>query len=142
MDLEHKYIQTDVAFYFASNSLRYGYTTNVLREMDSLLNYVAENLQRKCGCGCVVESFLVVRFTAGKADIFRNLRTRSQRSHEELHLVDKVSSLHLAPVDLLVRPPEVAPLGVLDGVALRQLFGLAAGELDQDFAPALWAVTH
>jgi len=70
------------------------------------------------------------------------LRTGRQRGHEELHLVDEVPSLHPAPVDLFARPPEVAPLGVLDDVALRQLFGLAAGELDQDFAPALWAVTH
>lgn len=70
------------------------------------------------------------------------LRTGSQCSHEQLHLVDKVSSLHPAPVDLFVRPSEVAPLGVLDHVALRQLFGLAAGELDQNFATAFWAVTH
>lgn len=59
-----------------------------------------------------------------------DLRTGSQCRHEELHLVDKVSSLHLAPVHLFVWPPEMAPLAVLDGVALRQLFGLAAGELD------------
>lgn len=70
------------------------------------------------------------------------LRTGSQCSHEELHLVDKVSSLHLAPVDLFARPSEVAPLGVLDDVALRQLFGLATGELDQNLAAALWAVPH
>lgn len=71
-----------------------------------------------------------------------SLRTGSQSSHEELHLVDKVSSLHLAPVDLFAWPSEVAPLGLLDDVALRQLFGLAAGELDQNFAAALWTVTH
>lgn len=70
------------------------------------------------------------------------LRTGSQCSHEELHLVDKVSSLHLAPVHFFARPSEVAPLGLLDDVALWQLFGLAAGELDQNFAPTLWAVTH
>lgn len=70
------------------------------------------------------------------------LRTGSQCSHEELHLVDKVSSLHLAPVDLFAWPSEVTPLGVLDDIALWQIFDLAAGELDQNFAPAFWAVTH
>lgn len=70
------------------------------------------------------------------------LRTGSQCGHEELHLVDEVSSLHLAPVDLFARPSEVTPLGLLDDVALRQLFGLAARELDQDFASALWTIAH
>lgn len=70
------------------------------------------------------------------------LRAGSECSHEELHLVDKVSSLHLAPVDLLAGPSEVAPLGVLDHVALWQLFSLTAGELDQNFTPALWAITY
>lgn len=72
----------------------------------------------------------------------QHLRTGSQRRHEELHLVDKVSALHLAPMDLFVRPSEVAPLGVLDDVALWQLFDLAARELHQNFAAALWAVTY
>lgn len=72
----------------------------------------------------------------------QHLRTGSQRRHEELHLVDKVSALHLAPMDLFVRPSEVAPLGVLDDVALWQLFDLAARELHQNFAAALWAITY
>lgn len=70
------------------------------------------------------------------------LWTRSQRGHEELHLVDEVASLHLAPVHLLVWSSEVAPLGVLDHVAFGQLFGLAAGELDQNLAAALRPVAH
>lgn len=70
------------------------------------------------------------------------LRTGSQCSHEQLHLVDKVSSLHLAPVDLFAGPSEVTPLGLLDDVALRQVFGLTARKLDQDFAATFWAVTH
>lgn len=45
-------------------------------------------------------------------------------------------------MDLFARPSEVTPLGLLYDVALRQLFALAAGELDQNFAPALWAVAH
>lgn len=71
-----------------------------------------------------------------------SLRTRSQRRHQQLHLVDKVASLHLAPVYLLVGPPELAPLGVLDHVALGQVFDLAARELYQNLAAALRAVTH
>lgn len=71
-----------------------------------------------------------------------DLRTWRQRSHQQLHLVDEVASLHLAPVHLLVRPPELTPLGVLDHVALGQVFDLAAGELDQNLTAALWAVTH
>lgn len=70
------------------------------------------------------------------------LWTGSQCRHEELHLVHKVSTLHFAPVDLFARPPEVTPLGLLYDVALWQLFALVAGELDQNFAPTLWAVTH
>lgn len=70
------------------------------------------------------------------------LWTWGQRGHEELHLVHKVASLHLAPVHLLVRPSEVAPLGVLDHVAFGQLLGLAAGELDQNLAAALRPVAH
>lgn len=77
-----------------------------------------------------------------KVDSGWYLRTRSQCRHQQLHLVHKVSSLHLAPVDLFARPSEVTPLALLDDVALRQLFGLTAGELDQNFAAALRAVTH
>lgn len=70
------------------------------------------------------------------------LWTGSQCCHKKLHLVDEVSSLHLAPVDLLAWPSEVTPLGLLYDVTLGQLFALAAGKLDQNFAPALWSVTH
>lgn len=70
------------------------------------------------------------------------LWTGSQCCHKKLHLVDKVSSLHFAPVDLLAWPSEVTPLGLLYYVTLRQLFALAAGKLDQHFAPALWTITH
>lgn len=70
------------------------------------------------------------------------LWTGSQCRHEELHLVHKVSTLHFAPVDLFARPPEVTPLGLLYDITLWQLFALVAGELDQNFAPTLWAVTH
>lgn len=70
------------------------------------------------------------------------LRTGGERCHEQLHLIDKIASLHLAPVHLLVRAPKVAPLCVLDDVAFWQLFALTARELDQNLAAALWAVTH
>lgn len=72
----------------------------------------------------------------------QHLRTGSQRCHEELHFVNKVPALHLAPVDLFVWPSEVAPLGLLDDVAFWQLFDLVASELHQNFAPALWAITY
>lgn len=68
--------------------------------------------------------------------------TGSHGCHQDLHLVDEVASLHLAPVDLSAGPPEVAPLGVLDEVVLGQLFAVAAGQLDEDPAAALWAVPH
>lgn len=70
------------------------------------------------------------------------LRAGGEGGHEQLHLVDEVAPLHPAPVHLLGRPPELAPLGVLDDVALRQLFDLAARELDQDLAAALRSVAH
>lgn len=71
-----------------------------------------------------------------------NLWAGSHCCHQELHLVDKVASLHFAPLDLFAGSPEVAPLGVLNDVVFWQLFALAAGELDQNSAAALWTVPH
>ena len=53
-----------------------------------------------------------------------------ERGHEKLHLVHKVASLHLAPVDLFVGAPQVGPLCVLDHLALGLVLVLTARELD------------
>lgn len=65
-----------------------------------------------------------------------------ERGHEQLHLVHKVASLHLAPVHLLVGAPQVGPLGVLHHLALGLLLVLTAGELHQNLTAALRPVTH
>ena len=73
---------------------------------------------------------------------FKWLRTGSKCCHEKLHLVNKVASLHLAPMDFLIGPSEMAPLAVLDDIALGYLFALVARKLDQNLAPTLRTITH